>query len=259
MSKILIVSGHTDLNASFANKIILGELEKLLPQAKFDILSELYADYRIDVSAEQEKLVNADVIVFAFPFFWYGAPSLMQKWLEDVFVHGFSHGRTGDNCMAKSSSSPSRSARPRRCTAKAACKIARWRSFCSRLNKPRVCAAWSLRGLFTAAGFRIRAAMMSKNEPRCEKRRFSTQNASPSSSKIYKFKGEKIYLINITLKPGAVPADRADELFAAHRAWFSKHFEAGNFLLLGPYLDREHAGLIIAQTANRAARERARL
>lgn len=101
MSKILIVSGHTDLNASFANKIILGELEKLLPQAKFDILSELYADYRIDVSAEQEKLVNADVIVFAFPFFWYGAPSLMQKWLEDVFVHGFSHGRTGDKLHGK--------------------------------------------------------------------------------------------------------------------------------------------------------------
>lgn len=101
MSKILIVSGHTDLNASFANKIILGELEKLLPQAKFDILSELYADYRIDVPAEQEKLVNADVIVFAFPFFWYGAPSLMQKWLEDVFVHGFSHGRTGDKLHGK--------------------------------------------------------------------------------------------------------------------------------------------------------------
>lgn len=101
MNKILVVSGHTDLKNSFANKIILGELEKLLPDAKFDILSELYANYHIDVSAEQEKLINADAIVLQFPFFWYGVPSLMQKWFEDVFVHGFSHGRTGDKLKGK--------------------------------------------------------------------------------------------------------------------------------------------------------------
>ncbi len=77
MSKILVVSGHTDLKNSFANKIILDELKRLLPEAKFDILSELYADYRIDVAAEQEKLINADIVVFQFPFFWYSVPSLM--------------------------------------------------------------------------------------------------------------------------------------------------------------------------------------
>ena len=101
MSKILVVSGHVDLNNSFANKIILSELEKLLPEARFDVLSELYADYRIDVAAEQEKLASADIIVLQFPFFWYSVPSLMQKWLEDVFVHGFSHGRTGDKLKGK--------------------------------------------------------------------------------------------------------------------------------------------------------------
>lgn len=42
MSEILVVSGHTDLENSFANKIILDELKKHLPEAKFDILSELY-------------------------------------------------------------------------------------------------------------------------------------------------------------------------------------------------------------------------
>ena len=62
-----------------------------------------------------------------------------------------------------------------------------------------------------------------------------------------------MYLINITLKQNLVPAERADELFSAHRAWFAKNFEAGNFLILGPYLDREHAGVIIAQASSRAA------
>ena len=63
MSEILVVSGHTDLENSFVNKIILGELKKHLPEAKFDMLSELYKNYVIDVKAEQEKLVKADVIV----------------------------------------------------------------------------------------------------------------------------------------------------------------------------------------------------
>ena len=54
MSEILVVSGHTDLENSFANKIILGELKKHLPEAKFDILSELYKNYAIDLKAEQE-------------------------------------------------------------------------------------------------------------------------------------------------------------------------------------------------------------
>ena len=101
MSEILVVSGHTDLENSFANKIILGELKKHLPEAKFDILSELYKNYAIDVKAEQEKLVKADVIVLVYPFFWYGVPSLLQKWLEDVLVHGFSHGSKGDKLHGK--------------------------------------------------------------------------------------------------------------------------------------------------------------
>ena len=46
MKNVLIVSGHTDLkNNSFANKIIMEDLERLLPQATFDYLDQLYPDY----------------------------------------------------------------------------------------------------------------------------------------------------------------------------------------------------------------------
>lgn len=101
MKRILIVSGHTDLNQSFANRIILDKLQSILPQAEFALLDKLYPDFRIDVSAEQQRLTGADVIVLQFPFFWYGMPSLMKKWMEDVFVHGFSHGSTGDKLHGK--------------------------------------------------------------------------------------------------------------------------------------------------------------
>lgn len=101
MKNVLIVSGHTDLNQSFANKIILEELQRLLPQADFDFLDELYPDYRIDVAKEQQRLMKADVIVLQFPFFWYGMPSILKKWIEDVFIHGFSHGSTSNKLHGK--------------------------------------------------------------------------------------------------------------------------------------------------------------
>ena len=70
MKRILIVSGHPDLNDSFANKTILEELSKLLPHAEFVYLDKLYPDFKIDVMAEQERLLRADIIVFQFPLFW---------------------------------------------------------------------------------------------------------------------------------------------------------------------------------------------
>lgn len=101
MNNVLIVSGHTNLNDSVANKTILEELNKKLPEAEIDYLDKLYPDYIINVEAEQEKLMKADVIVLQFPVFWYGMPSLMNKWMEDAFQHGFSHGSTGDKLKGK--------------------------------------------------------------------------------------------------------------------------------------------------------------
>ena len=96
MKNVLIIAGHPELrDNSFANKIILEDLERMLPTATVDRLGDLYPDYRIDVEAEQKKLVAADIIVLQFPIFWYSMPALLAKWMEDVFVHGFSHGATG--------------------------------------------------------------------------------------------------------------------------------------------------------------------
>ncbi len=100
MKNVLVVSGHTDLKNSVANKKILEELKKI-PNIEIDCLSELYPDYRIDVEKEQEKLLKADIIVLQYPLFWYSMPSLLEKWMEDVFKHGFSHGRIGDKLKGK--------------------------------------------------------------------------------------------------------------------------------------------------------------
>lgn len=96
MEKVLIVSGHTNLQGdSFANKMILEDLQEKLPNATFDFLDQEYPDFKIDVLSEREKLEAVDIIVLQFPIFWYSMPSLMAKWMEDTFVHGWSHGTTG--------------------------------------------------------------------------------------------------------------------------------------------------------------------
>lgn len=101
MKNILVVSGHTDLENSVANKTILEELNQSLPKAEFVYLDRLYPDFKINVEAEQQKLVKADIIVLQFPIFWYAMPSIMSKWMEETFQHGFSHGSTGDKLKGK--------------------------------------------------------------------------------------------------------------------------------------------------------------
>ncbi len=100
MKKTLVVSGHTDPEHSVANKEIVANLEKL-PEVTVDRLGVLYPDFNIDVPAEQAKLISADIVVLQYPVFWYSMPSLLHRWMEDVFQHGFSHGATGDKLRGK--------------------------------------------------------------------------------------------------------------------------------------------------------------
>lgn len=101
MKNILIISGHTDLNNSVVNKNILAQYEELLPEAKIVYLDKSYPDFKIDVKAEQDKLVKADIIVLQYPVFWYHMPSIMERWMEETFTHGFAYGNTGDKLKGK--------------------------------------------------------------------------------------------------------------------------------------------------------------
>lgn len=102
MKNILIISGHTNTTSdSVANKTILEELETRLPGCETVYLDRLYPDFNIDTAAEQARLLRADVIVLQFPIFWFSMPSLLHRWMEETFLHGFSHGSTGDKLHGK--------------------------------------------------------------------------------------------------------------------------------------------------------------
>ncbi|WP_304290700.1 NAD(P)H-dependent oxidoreductase [Capnocytophaga leadbetteri] len=90
--KVLIINGHPTMETSNANKAILEEVKRLLPEVEVSQLQALYPNYQFDVAAEQAKLVKADVIVWQFPVNWYSVPALLKKWIDDVFAFGFAYG-----------------------------------------------------------------------------------------------------------------------------------------------------------------------
>lgn len=99
MANILVISGHPRLDHSNANAVIIKKLES----SGLD-LSVLYlhkGGYTFDVPAAQEALREAKAVVFQFPIFWYSYPSLMKKWVEDVFAHGFAYGSQGTALKGK--------------------------------------------------------------------------------------------------------------------------------------------------------------
>ncbi|EIX6435328.1 hypothetical protein MKU92_004320 [Salmonella enterica] len=59
-----------------------------------------------------------------------------------------------------------------------------------------------------------------------------------------------MYLINIAVNEDISP-EHHEALFMRHVSWFQQYFDAGKFILIGPYLDRKRAGVIIAQTISR--------
>ncbi|UPQ88838.1 NAD(P)H-dependent oxidoreductase [Vibrio sinaloensis] len=101
MSKIVVISGHPNLEASYTNKVILDQLEQQLESVDVRRLDTLYPDYQIDVEVEQKALLEAQVVIFQFPFYWYSVPALLKKWIDDVFSFNFAYGPEGDKLKGK--------------------------------------------------------------------------------------------------------------------------------------------------------------
>ena len=69
MKNVLVVSGHTDLNDSVVNKLVLEEVKKLIPEAEIDRLDELYPDFTISAvlvfrTFHTAQMVRADLFTW---------------------------------------------------------------------------------------------------------------------------------------------------------------------------------------------------
>ena len=100
MSQLIVYYAHPGHKFSHAN----AEMARAASQVTGITYVDLYRDYPrfdIDADVEQRRLLEHDVVLFQFPFFWYSTPSLIKEWQDLVLEHGFAYGGGGDKLEGK--------------------------------------------------------------------------------------------------------------------------------------------------------------
>ncbi|APD05581.1 glutathione-regulated potassium-efflux system ancillary protein KefG [Flavobacteriaceae bacterium UJ101] len=98
--KILVLQAHPNMSKSILNKRFSKELEGK-NNIKVRNLYALYPNWEIDAEKEQKELLEADRVVFQFPFYWYNMTPLLKKYFDDIFLYGFAYGVEGDKLKGK--------------------------------------------------------------------------------------------------------------------------------------------------------------
>lgn len=96
---ILVVYAHPYPHYSRACATLLDAIRDL-PDLAVRSLYELYPEFDIDVTAEQQALEQADLVVWMGPLYWYTVPALLKHWFEKVLVRGFAYGTGGAGKLA---------------------------------------------------------------------------------------------------------------------------------------------------------------
>ena len=101
MSRVLVLFAHPNQTES---KVNLG-LFRLAHAIDGVTAVDLYAEYprfKVDIDTEQDRLLEHDLIVLQFPFYWYSTPALLKEWQDLVLEFGFAYGEKGDKLKGKS-------------------------------------------------------------------------------------------------------------------------------------------------------------
>lgn len=101
MKKILILFAHPAQEKSEVNVPLIEAAQKLDHVTVVDLYGE-YPKFRINIEREQQRLIEHDVIVFKFPFYWYSTPAILKEWQDLVLEHGFAYGGGANALHGKS-------------------------------------------------------------------------------------------------------------------------------------------------------------
>ncbi|KAK7944301.1 hypothetical protein WMY93_000029 [Mugilogobius chulae] len=82
---------NMEFKASATREDINGELKN---PDHFRYGEEMEAAWRAqtlsdDIKAEQEKVREADLVIFQFPLYWFSVPAIMKGWIDRVLIGGF--------------------------------------------------------------------------------------------------------------------------------------------------------------------------
>ena len=95
-----LVFAHPYPARSRANRVLLDAVRDL-QGVELRSLYDEYPDFDIDVPREQAALVQASVVVWQHPIYWYSVPGLLKHWFDKVLVRGFAYGENGNALNGK--------------------------------------------------------------------------------------------------------------------------------------------------------------
>lgn len=98
----VVLVAHPRMEHSRVNRALMRAAQAQAgPRVQVRDLYRLYPDYVIDAEAERAALATARLVVWQFPFQWYGMPPLMKLWLDEVFGFGWAYGPGGTALRGK--------------------------------------------------------------------------------------------------------------------------------------------------------------
>ena len=100
MARLLVYYAHPGERFSHVN-IRMKQAAEAMEDITFVDLYREYPRFNINVTREQDRLKEHDIILFQFPFFWYSTPSIIKEWQDLVLEHGFAYGAGGDALKGK--------------------------------------------------------------------------------------------------------------------------------------------------------------
>ena len=99
-ASILVLYAHPRPELSRVNQA-MAEAVRDLAEVTVRDLYGLYPDYVIDVAAEQQALLKADILVWHHPLQWYSGPPILKEWIDCVLVRGWAYGHGGTALRGK--------------------------------------------------------------------------------------------------------------------------------------------------------------
>lgn len=96
----LLVYAHPYPDRSRANRVMLDAVREH-PDLEVRSLYDLYPDFGIDIEAEQDALIRAELVVWQHPLYWYSVPGLMKHWFDKVLARGWAYGEGGTALWGK--------------------------------------------------------------------------------------------------------------------------------------------------------------
>ncbi len=98
--RILILFAHPALQKSRVNRALIRAVQNM-DGVTFHDLYESYPEFDIDADYERKLLLEHDLFIFQYPFFWYSAPAILKEWQDLVLVHGWAYGHNGNSLHGK--------------------------------------------------------------------------------------------------------------------------------------------------------------